>query len=166
MGASRFILGRLRSQVGDGSLLFHVGKRVELVLLEWGQVCWLGGGLRPSLFWGRSWRPSLRVDLVGCWSRLRGGAAGFGLLGARLWCHGSDTLRGDLLLFGRSSLFFGKWEWSQCPEDDGPGSRGRPGVQRVAEGVDALAAGRALMGARALLLLKHELVLVLIEDNG
>ena len=91
---------------------------------------------------------------------------GFRPSGARLWCHGSDTLRGEFLLLGGSSLFLGKWEWSQRPKDDSPGSRGRPGVQRVAEGVDASAADGALVSARGLLLLKHDLVLALIESNG
>lgn len=63
-------------------------------------------------------------------------------------------------------MFLRKWEWSQRPKDDSPGSRGRPGVQRVAEGVDTSAADGALVGARGLLLLKHELVLVFIESNG
>ena len=54
----------------------------------------------------------------------------------------------------------------QRPKNNSPGSRGRPIVQRVAEGGDASAADRAFVGALALLLLKHLLVLVLIESNG
>ena len=49
---------------------------------------------------------------------------------------------------------------------DGPGSGGRPGVLGVAEGGDASAAGGTLESALALLLLKHDLVLVLIEGDG
>ena len=104
--------------------------------------------------------------MVFCRLRLRGIATGLGFLGDRLWYRGSDTLRGGLLLLGRHSFIYEEWEWSQLPEDDGPGSRGRPDVLRVAEAGDASTAGRALASALALLLLKHELVLVLIEGDG
>ena len=73
---------------------------------------------------------------------------------------------GGFLLLCRCSFFCGKWEWSQRPKDDGPGSSDRPGVLRVAERGDAVAAGRALVGMLGLLLLKHELVLVLIKSDS
>ena len=91
---------------------------------------------------------------------------GFKFLGARLWSRGSDASRGGFLLFSRYGLFYGEWEWSQRPEDNGPGSKGRSCIQRVAEKDDTSAAGRALMSAHVLLLLNHESVLVFIEGNG
>ena len=94
--------------------------------------------------------------MASCRLKLCGSATGFRLLGGRLWCQGSDTSRGNFLLLGRCGFFYEKWEWTQRPEDNGPGSRGRPVVQRVAEKDDAY----------VLLLLKHELVLVFIEGNG
>ena len=99
-------------------------------------------------------------------SWLRGGAAGFGLLDGRLWCHGVDTLRGDFLLLGRNSFFLGEWEWSQCPEDDCPGSRGRPEFRSVAESGGVSSIGKAFVDALCLLLLKQKLVLVVIKGDG
>ena len=106
------------------------------------------------------------MDLVSYRSRLRGIATGLRFLDDRLWCRGSNTFRGSLLLLGGCSLIYREWEWSQRPEDDSPGSGGRPGVLRVVERGDASATGRALASTLTLLLLKHELVLVLIEGDG
>ena len=69
------------------------------------------------------------------------------------------------MLLGMYNFFCGEWDWFQQPKDNGLGSRGHPGIWRVAEGDDALVAGRALVSALVLLLLKHKLVLVLIKGD-
>ena len=47
------------------------------------------------------------VNLVFCRLLLRGIATSLKFLGDRLWCRGSDTLRGGLLLLSRRRLFYG-----------------------------------------------------------
>ena len=42
-----------------------------------------------------------------CRLRLRGIATSLRFLGDRLWCRGSDTLRGGLLLLSGRRLFYG-----------------------------------------------------------